>query len=183
MLDSAKQALVYYKESRENLKVFAKSTTHYAGIIGLAYQTNFFDPLLKSIGFKGYSESSIDKMKFIEKKYSLPLSVTAGASYNLKGMLNLAMDISYEPVDDKKLICFGTEFWPLDFFALRAGYLFQAVETLYNSNETVSNSKISAQDGLGGGIGLKVFGYNLDYAIVPYKNFGATHRLSFQTKF
>ena len=68
LLDSAKQALVYYKESRENLKVFAKSTTHYAGIIGLAYQTNFFDPLLKSIGFKGYSESSIDKMKFIEKE-------------------------------------------------------------------------------------------------------------------
>ena len=68
MLDNAKQALVYYKESRENLKVFAKSTTYYAGIIGLAYQTNFFDPLLKSLGFKGYSESSIDKMKFIEKE-------------------------------------------------------------------------------------------------------------------
>lgn len=67
LLDSAKQALIYYKESRENLKVFAKSTTHYAGIIGLAYQTNFFDPLLKSLGFKGYSESSIDKMEFIEK--------------------------------------------------------------------------------------------------------------------
>ena len=67
LLDNAKQALVYYKESRENLKVFAKPTTHYAGIIGLAYQTNFFDPLLKSLGFKGYSESSIDKIEFIEK--------------------------------------------------------------------------------------------------------------------
>ncbi len=68
LLDSAKQSLNYYKESRENLKVFAKATTHYAGIYGLSYQTNFFDPLLKSIGFKGYSQSSIDKMEFIEKE-------------------------------------------------------------------------------------------------------------------
>ena len=68
LLDNAKQSLKFYKESRENLKVFAKPTVHYACIHGLPYQTNFFDPLLKSFGFKGYSESSIDKMKFIEKE-------------------------------------------------------------------------------------------------------------------
>ena len=67
LMDNAKQALVYYKESRERLKLFAKPTVHYAGIHGLAYQTNFFDPLLKSFGFKGYSESSVDKMEYIEK--------------------------------------------------------------------------------------------------------------------
>ncbi len=68
LLDSAKQSLKYYKESRENLKVFAKPTTHYGGIYGLPYQINFFEPLLKSFGFKGYSLSSIDKMEFIEKE-------------------------------------------------------------------------------------------------------------------
>ena len=67
-LDNAKQSLEYYKNSRNNLKFFAKPTTHYDGIYGLPYQTNFFDPLLKSNGFKGYSHSSIDKMEFIEKE-------------------------------------------------------------------------------------------------------------------
>jgi len=67
LLDNAKLSLKYYKRSRDCLKIFAKPTVHYAGIHGLAYQTNFFDPLLKSLGFKGYSESSIDKMEFIEK--------------------------------------------------------------------------------------------------------------------
>lgn len=68
LLDNARLSLEYYKESRENLKVFAKPTTGYGGIYGLPYQTNFFDPLLKSFRFKGYSQSSIDKMEFIEKE-------------------------------------------------------------------------------------------------------------------
>ena len=68
LLDNAKQSLKYYKKSRENLKVFAKPTTQYGGIYGLPYQTNFFDPFLKSFKFKGYSQSSIDKMEFVEKK-------------------------------------------------------------------------------------------------------------------
>lgn len=65
--DSVKQALMYYKESRENLKVFAEPTISYGGIYGLAYQKNFFEGLLKDFGFKGYSLSSVDKMEFIEK--------------------------------------------------------------------------------------------------------------------
>lgn len=67
LLDNAKLSLKYFKRSRENLKIFAKPTIHYAGIHGLSYQINFFDALLKNFGFKGYSESSIDKMEFIEK--------------------------------------------------------------------------------------------------------------------
>ncbi|KKL09782.1 hypothetical protein LCGC14_2562430, partial [marine sediment metagenome] len=68
LLDNARLSMEYYKESRESLKVFAKPTTHYGGIYGLRYQTNFFDPLLKSLGFEGFSQSSIDKMEFIEKE-------------------------------------------------------------------------------------------------------------------
>lgn len=68
LIDNAKQALLSYKKSRENLKVFAKPTIHYAGIYGLSYQSNFFDLLLKSFGFEGYVLSGIDKMKFIEQK-------------------------------------------------------------------------------------------------------------------
>ncbi|MFH1957034.1 MAG: PorV/PorQ family protein [bacterium] len=123
------------------------------------------------------------KMEFIDEKYSLPLSVIAGTSYNLVGIFNLAMDIAYEPVDKKRTICLGTEFFPMQFFALRAGYLFQAVGALYNSGNNISNSKVTEQNGLGGGIGIKVLGYNLDYAIVPYSNLGTTQRISFTAKF
>ena len=55
LIDNAKQSLLYYKQSRENLKEFAVPTTHYAGVYGLSYQSNFFVPLLKSYGFEGYS--------------------------------------------------------------------------------------------------------------------------------
>lgn len=78
LLDNAKQSLKYYKRSRDHLKIFAKPTTAYSGIYGLPYQINFFDPLLKSIGFKGYFQSSIDKMEFIEKKL---LKIESGMDY------------------------------------------------------------------------------------------------------
>ena len=68
LLDDTKLALENYKKSKSNLKFFEEPTIHYSGIYGLPYQTNFFNPLLKSFGFKGYSQSSIDKMEFIEKR-------------------------------------------------------------------------------------------------------------------
>ncbi|MFH1957408.1 MAG: hypothetical protein ABIJ15_02905 [bacterium] len=123
------------------------------------------------------------KMKFIDEKYALPLSITAGGAYSLIGAFNLAMDLTYEPVDKKRTICFGTEFFPMQFFALRAGYLFQAIEALYNSDSNLPSSKIAGQHGLGGGIGIKVLGYNLDYAFVPYFELGTTQRVSFSAKF
>lgn len=67
LLDNGKQALMYYKESREVLKFYAKPTISYEGIYGLSYQVNFFEPLLKTHGFRGFFLSSIDKMEFIEK--------------------------------------------------------------------------------------------------------------------
>ena len=119
------------------------------------------------------------KMKFIEEKYSLPLSMTAGMSYNLTGILNLAMDITYEPIEKKKVLCIGTEIMPAGFITLRAGYLFQAIQSIYNLDEV----KITQQRGLGGGIRIKVFSYNLDYAIIPYDELGTTQRVSFEVKF
>lgn len=68
LLDNAKQSLKYYKDSRDKLKVFAKPGVGYGVIYGLPYQINFFEPLLKSNGFEGYSQSCLDKMEFIEKE-------------------------------------------------------------------------------------------------------------------
>jgi len=39
------------------------------------------------------------------------------------------------------------------------------------------------KSGLGGGIGIKVLGYNLDYVFVPYAELGTTQRVSFSAKF
>lgn len=152
--------------------------------VGVAADLGYKSRIIGSKFNLGFSIRNLGpKMKFIDEKYSLPLSLTTGISYKLVGMFNLAMDISYEPVDKKRTLSFGTEFWPMQFFALRAGYLFQAVETLYSSDTNSSNNKISEQNGIGGGIGIKVFGYDLDYAIVPYSDLGATQRISFIAKF
>lgn len=123
------------------------------------------------------------KMKFIDEQYSLPVTITMGTAYNLVGIFNLALDVSYEPVDKKRIISFGTEFWPKEFVALRAGYLYQAVNALYDSSGDVTNNKINIHNGFGGGIGIKVLGHNLDYAIVPYSELGTTQRISLQANF
>ncbi|MBU2530534.1 MAG: PorV/PorQ family protein [Elusimicrobia bacterium] len=123
------------------------------------------------------------KMKFIEEKYSLPLSITTGVSYKVVGAFNLATDISYEPVDKKRTVSFGTEFSPMHFFTLRAGYLFQAVEALYGSSANSLSDKSGEQNSFAGGIGIKLFGHNLDYAVVPYADIGLTQRISYNANF
>lgn len=67
LLDNAKLSLNCYKKSRENLQMISEPTTSYDGIYGYPYQVNFFDEILKSNGFRGYSRSGVEKMKFIEK--------------------------------------------------------------------------------------------------------------------
>jgi len=120
------------------------------------------------------------KMKFIEEEFSLPMTITAGAGYNILDPFKIALDVSYEPIDDKKSVRLGTEFVPFGFMSLRAGYLIKAIETIYSGD--LNNSPLESK-GLSGGIGFSIYGYNLDYAIVPYKELGTTHRVSFQAKF
>ena len=85
-------------------------------------------------------------------------------------------------MDIKKTISFGTEIWPAEFFALRAGYLFKAVETLYRNNSGFSNEN-SSKNAWGGGVGIKISDYNTDYAIMPYSELGVTQRVSFLVNF
>jgi len=119
------------------------------------------------------------KMKFIKEKYSLPFSLTTGISYNLADIFNLAMDITYEPIDKKRAICIGTELMLAGFITLRAGYLIQAIQRIYNFHD----SWISQRGGFAGGFGIKISDYNLDYAIIPYSDIGTTQRISFKIKF
>ena len=112
----------------------------------------------------------------------MPLSITAGANYSLVGMLNLALDISYEPIDDRKIVSFGTEYWPTKFFALRAGYLVKAIESFYGTDSGFYEDD-SDKKGWGGGIGFKIFNNTVDYAVMPYGSLGITQRISFLMNF
>src|SRR3989339_838835 len=122
------------------------------------------------------------KMKFIEEQFSLPITITAGAGYNIVDPFKVALDVSYEPIDDKKSVRLGTEFVPFGFLSLRAGYLIKAIETIYSGSINDNSTSLESK-GLSGGIGFNIYGYNLDYAIVPYRELGTTHRVSFQAKF
>ena len=91
---------------------------------------------------------------------SLPLILKAGLALEL-GFLKLAADIG-KPSDSDLYYCAGVEGWIGEVLALRAGYK-------------------TGQDigpGYTAGLGLKVSGFGLDYAYVPYDDLGTTHRIS-----
>lgn len=75
--------------------------------------------------------------------------------------LDLAMDGDYEANSQSIRLGWGAEYWYQGLFALRAGY--------------VGNSE---EEGPAFGAGLRVSGFQLDYAYEPYNILGSTHRLS-----
>lgn len=119
------------------------------------------------------------KMKFISERYNLPLTLGIGTGLTIGG-ITLAFDTNYEVVDENLKFSFGTEYLPVQFLSLRGGYCFNALKNATSSND---ETLFDLKDGLGGGIGLNILNYNLDYAIVPYSDFGTTQRISFIIKF
>ena len=61
--DNAKLAYDCYKKRFENLQMFADPKTAYGGIVGMPYQTNFFDMLLKQSEFWGSYYGSVQDKK------------------------------------------------------------------------------------------------------------------------
>jgi hypothetical protein len=116
------------------------------------------------------------KMKFISEGYDLPLTVAIGAGLTIGG-ITLALDTNYEIIDENLKISFGTEYMPLQFISFRGGYFLNAL------NNAGNKDLFEQKDGLGGGLGLNISNYSLDYAIVPYVDFGTTQRVSFILEF
>lgn len=121
------------------------------------------------------------QMKFVNEPYDLPLSVTAGLGYNI-GALTIAFDIKQLIYENKTVFNFGTEFVPINMFALRAGYLLP----LMKDREIILDSKydeLTNLNGISAGLGLRLFGIQTDYSFVPYGILGSTHIISLSMKF
>lgn len=96
----------------------------------------------------------------------LPFNVrTSIAAYPRKYAVAFNADLD-APSDNKFKLSMGFEGWVASVLACRVGYSF-------------------GQDlgGVGAGLGFKVGGVNVDYALAPYSEFGNTHRLSLTYKF
>ncbi|MBN2408057.1 MAG: PorV/PorQ family protein [Elusimicrobia bacterium] len=118
-------------------------------------------------------------MKFISETYSLPLTFSFGTGLVIGG-IRLGADTSWEAADGNVKLAFGTEYLPVQFLSLRGGYFLNA---LRSAVEPDKEKLFSRKNGLGGGIGVKVLGYRLDYAVVPYAELGTTQRMSFLFQF
>jgi len=119
------------------------------------------------------------KMKFINEPYSLPLTLTVGAGYRFVPGLTLALDVKHQLIEKRTTLSFGTEYWPFSLLALRAGYVGRLLSSIVDRRD----EKIGDLLGLGAGVGLRLFGYQMDYSFVPFGDLGETHRVSFSAKF
>lgn len=117
-------------------------------------------------------------MRFISESYSLPLTFALGTSYRIGGV-SIGFDTNYEIIDENIKVFFGTEYLPVQFLSIRGGYCVNALSSISGRDSEVFEVK----DGLGGGVGLNILSYSIDYAIVPYVDFGNTHRISLIARF
>lgn len=103
-------------------------------------------------------------VKLGQDAFGLPLAVKTGIDYYLSDSCDLALDITKGlpgPTDTR----LGAEWVATDHFVLRAGYKV--------------NPDTNTGSGLSAGFGLSYKRYFFDYAILPYGDFGVTHRVSF----
>jgi len=106
------------------------------------------------------------KEKFMEEEDPLPLNYRLGMAYTLS-KLKLALDVN-KPIDNEVNFHTGVEWYLTNTFALRAGY---------KSGPEDIGSGITA------GLGFKFKNVNIDYAYVPYEDFGNAHRISLTVNF
>ncbi|MFH1379372.1 MAG: PorV/PorQ family protein [bacterium] len=111
--------------------------------------------------------------KFVKVRDPLPLNLKLGCAYRmLQNKLITSLDIDQYLIDQKMYAGFGAEYWMIDIIALRAGYRYG-----YHKNS------LGNIVGLSGGLSLKAFNFQLDYAFVPFGKLGDTHRFSLSAKF
>ncbi|MBI5837462.1 MAG: PorV/PorQ family protein, partial [Candidatus Eisenbacteria bacterium] len=99
------------------------------------------------------------------KRTALPTTVQGGVSYILPaggGELTLAADLARTRGDDRTHALFGAEFTQRGFLSVQGGY-----RTGYDS------------EGFSFGLGVRGRGFQLQYAMVPYRNdFGSSSRIA-----
>lgn len=121
-------------------------------------------------------------MKFQDKEDPLPLTLSAGLNYTGLKFILLSAEVRQEVHDSRTLLSVGSEFSPMPWASLRAGYLSHEA-TLTNSFGKSEGDKFASLAGLGLGAGLKIGLGRLDYSINPAGELGSAHRISLTLAF
>jgi len=129
--------------------------------IGILY----LEPLKEGFKTAMVLQNLGSKLKFVQKRESLPLTYKVGVSYKNNNLI-LAGDIT-NPEDNAMRINLGIEYLPTSILALRIGY----------------NSQNDLDSGWTFGIGFRLRNLYVDYAFVPYGELDNTHRFSLTKKF
>lgn len=143
-------------------KIFIESAAGYAFDFGLILQP-FSNPLQLAVVAQNFG--SMDKLR--AESINLPKTVRLGVSYlfaldGIGGNVLLAAD-GVKVIETDFRGSFGAELQFKSQLAVRVGY----------------QTGLSRQ-AFGGGLGLKMNRYHLDYGFIPFdSNFGDTHRFSF----
>lgn len=124
-------------------------------------------------------------MRFFKETYSLPLTASVGSAWEPWQGFTLALDLRQRIHTGNTSVSLGTEFWAFNAVALRGGYLSRVGSFAKTDSglKSVADSRLESFTGLGAGVGIRLFNYQLDYALTPYGELGNTQRLSLQVEF
>jgi hypothetical protein len=152
---------------------------------GLAFDVGSQWILSRRLALGLSAQNAGSKMKFVREEYDLPLTVSGGAAFSPFSGLTVSGDLRHDVHGRESVFSLGTEFWAMSTIALRAGYNTPFGGTAPSVSRPGEKPGVlaGASDGMGVGIGLRLFGSQMDYALVPYGSLGDTHRLTFTHRF
>jgi hypothetical protein len=110
-------------------------------------------------------------IKFVERRYGLPLSFRAGLSRRLEQGALVALEAD-KPVDNYPSATLGVEYPLTERLALRSGYRYR----LYGN-------ELGAWSGFSAGAGVAFDKVSFDYAFTPFGGLGDSHRFSVVFRF
>ena len=170
-------------------KIESVSATGVAFDLGMLYRTS-----IKNVNFGISLQNLGSQMKFLNDGYNLPLSVSVGLGYQISG-ITIGFDVKNYVYEGQTIVGFGTEYMPVTALALRAGYLMSLTARSFTNvqddskNSSVLRSQAGTSfgsndvNGLGAGLGFKLFNIQTDYSFIPYGELGNTQRISFMSRF
>ena len=124
---------------------------------------------VKGLGLGFAVQNLGPKMKFIDEGSSLPLTARAGMGYAVLDNILLSFDVDRQINEKKTVFSFGSEYAVFNSFSMRAGYL---------KNTVSGGNSLADSGGFKAGFGLKLRGFNLDYAVTPFGDIGKAHTIS-----
>ena len=110
-------------------------------------------------------------VKFVSRRYDLPLIFNAGLSHKLSENSLVSFDIE-KRIDNYPFFKIGTEQVLGDKLVLRAGYKYR-----------MHGNELGAVSGIASGVGFRLKNFSFDYAFSPYGDLGNSHIISLSLRF